>query len=40
MQRYFSEVKKDNLFLLKDEDLYHIKTVMRMNVNDEIEVVY
>ena len=40
MQRYFSEVKKDNLFFLKDEDLYHIKTVMRMNVNDEIEVVY
>lgn len=40
MQRYFSEVKKDNLFLLKDEDLYHIKTVMRMNINDEIEVVY
>ena len=40
MQRYFSEVKKDNLFLLKAEDLYHIKTVMRMNINDEIEVVY
>lgn len=40
MQRYFSEVKKDNLFLLKDEDLYHIKTVLRMNINDEIEVVY
>lgn len=40
MQRYFTEVKKDNLFLLKDEDLYHIKTVMRMNVNDKIEVIY
>lgn len=40
MQRYFSEVKKDNLFLLKADDLYHIKTVMRMSVNDEIEVVY
>ena len=40
MQRYFSDIKKDNLFLLKDEDLYHIKTVMRMGVNDKVEVVY
>ena len=40
MQRYFSDIKQDNLFLLKDEDLYHIKTVMRMGVNDKVEVVY
>ena len=26
--------------MLKDEDLYHIKTVMRMGVNDKVEVVY
>lgn len=40
MQRYFSNNKIDNMFLLKKDDLYHIKTVMRMNVSDLIEVVY
>ena len=40
MQRYFSSNKVDNKFLLKSDDLYHIKTVMRMKFKDLIEVVY
>lgn len=40
MQRYFSSIKNDNTFILNNDDLYHIKTVMRMNKNDLIEVVY
>lgn len=40
MQRYFAKEKINNYFLLNDDDLYHIKTVMRMNTNDKIEVVY
>ncbi len=39
MQRYFSNLKKDNFLVLSKEDLYHIKTVMRMK-EDYIEVVY
>ena len=37
MQRYFIK-KKD--FSLEDTDIRHIKKVMRMNINDKIEVVY
>lgn len=40
MQRYFSKEKNDNYLKLSDNDLYHIKTVMRMNDKDKIEVVY
>ena len=40
MQRYFAINKKDNQFFLESSDLRHIKTVMRMKDNDEIEVVY
>ena len=40
MQRYFALNKKDNLFLLKDDDYYHIKVVMRMKIGAKIEVVY
>ena len=40
MQRYFAKEKCDNFFTLNDDDIYHIKTVMRMNQNDSIEVVY
>lgn len=40
MQRYFSKNKQDNYFVLSDNDLYHIKKVMRMNDKDTIEVVY
>lgn len=40
MQRYFAKDKKDNMFLLDKNDLHHIKNVMRMKDNEEIEVVY
>ena len=40
MQRYFSKEKKDNTFILSDNDLYHIKVVMHMMENEHIEVVY
>ncbi len=37
MQRYF--IKNKNM-LLEESDIRHIKKVMRMNINDKIEVVY
>lgn len=37
MQRYF--IKNKNM-LLEESDIKHIKKVMRMNINDKIEVVY
>lgn len=40
MQRYFASEKNGVFFELKPEDIYHIKTVMRMKDFDEIEVVY
>ena len=40
MQRYFSEKKIDNKFILSDNDYYHITCVMRMKNDDNIEVVY
>ena len=40
MQRYFSNKKIDNKLELISDDLYHIKTVMRMKNDDLIEVVY
>ncbi len=40
MQRYFSEKKENNFLYLSSDDFYHIYKVMRMNVNDLIEVVY
>ena len=40
MQRYFTKVKNDNQFVLSKDDMYHIKTVMRMNNNELLEVVY
>ena len=39
MQRYFTNKKVDNEFILNEDDLYHIKTVMRMKDNDQIIVV-
>jgi len=39
MQRYFGTRKKENEFLLNDNDLRHIKVVMRMKNMDEIIVV-
>lgn len=40
MQRYFSKQKIEDTFILKNDDYYHIKTVMRMKDKDKIEVVY
>ena len=40
MQRYFSTIKENNCLVLNINDLYHIKTVMRMNDGEKIEVVY
>lgn len=40
MQRYFAKDKIDNKIILQESDLRHIKTVMRMQDNDEIEVVF
>ena len=40
MQRYFALEKKDNYLFLNKNDLHHIKTVMRMKIEDEIEVIY
>lgn len=40
MQRYFAKEKNHHSFILKDDDLYHIKVVMRMKDNDSILVVF
>lgn len=40
MQRYFAKEKINNNFILEDSDIYHIRTVMRMKNNDQIEVIY
>lgn len=40
MQRYFSNKRIDSTFVLNDDDLFHIKRVMRMIDGDRIEVVY
>lgn len=40
MQRYFGESIENNTFKLKNDDVYHISKVMRMKINDKIEVVY
>ena len=40
MQRYFSNKKVDNKIILNSDDIYHIKTVMRMKENDKVEVIY
>jgi 16S rRNA (uracil1498-N3)-methyltransferase len=39
MQRYFSNLVSDNCYLLSNDDSYHIKKVMRMNLGDKIEIV-
>lgn len=40
MQRYFAKDKVNDKIILLDSDIHHIKKVMRMNINDKIEVVY
>lgn len=40
MQRYFVNKKDNNQFELSQEDTHHIKTVMRMKLEDIVEVVF
>ena len=40
MQRYFAKDKVNNKIILLDSDIHHIKKVLRMNINDNIEVIY
>ena len=40
MQRYFVKRKEQNNLIIEESDIHHIKNVMRMNINDKIEVVY
>ena len=40
MQRYFVDKKENDLFILSQDDSHHIINVMRMSLNDNIEVVY
>ena len=40
MQRYFAKEKNEDNFILYENDIHHIKNVMRYKEGDEIEVVY
>lgn len=40
MQRYFAKEKKGDIFILQDDDIYHIRTVMRMQTKDLVEIVW
>ncbi len=40
MQRYFTQDRENNTFTLSKNDSYHIKKVMRMNINDNVEVIF
>jgi 16S rRNA (uracil1498-N3)-methyltransferase len=40
MQRYFVNNKINNIFKITNDDYHHIVNVMRMNINDKIEVLY
>lgn len=40
MQRYFSDERQGDNFILNSNDWHHIKKVMRMRNGDKIEVVY
>ncbi len=39
MQRYFSNSKDNDVYTLSNDDSYHITKVMRMKINDLIEIV-
>ena len=39
MQRYFVTNKESDIFTLSSDDSYHVITVMRMNLTDNIEIV-
>lgn len=40
MQRYFVKEKDNNIFILNEDDSYHITKVMRMNLQDKVEIIY
>jgi len=40
MQQYFGKSKKDNIIYLDNEELNHIKNVMRMKENDKVIICY
>lgn len=40
MQRYFVSKKDNDIFTLSNDDSYHVSTVMRMELTDEIEIIY
>ena len=40
MQRYFVKNIQEDKVILRTEDSYHIKRVMRMKIGDKIEIVY
>ncbi len=40
MQRYFVKEKIDNQIILDEQDIHHIKKVMRCKINDQIEAVH
>ena len=40
MQRYFVNNKENDLFILSNDDSHHVINVMRMNINDEVEIVF
>ena len=40
MQRYFVKEKENDTFIITKEDSHHIINVMRMNIKDNIEVIY
>lgn len=39
MQRYFSNNRENDGYILSDNDTYHIEKVMRMKLNDKVHVV-
>ncbi len=39
MQRYFSNNKDNDIYTLNNDDSYHISKVMRMQINDLVEIV-
>lgn len=40
MQRYFIKIKENNKLILEENDIHHIKNVMRNKVGDLIECIY
>lgn len=40
MQRYFVSEKENDIVTLDSGDTYHVNVVMRMNIDDEVEIVF